>query len=70
MNFLWDVLEDEFKYPLVAWDIVCSSIEVGGLGIRKIGSFNQAILGKWIGVLFGHEVTHLWHPVIASKYGV
>uniref|UniRef100_A0A7N2LPM1 Magnesium transporter n=1 Tax=Quercus lobata TaxID=97700 RepID=A0A7N2LPM1_QUELO len=28
MNFLWDVLEDEFKYPLVAWDIVCSSIEI------------------------------------------
>lgn len=52
MNFLWDVLEDEFKYPLVAWDIVCSSIEVGGLGIRKIGSFNQAILGKWLGVFF------------------
>ena len=43
MNFLWDVLEDEFKYLLVAWDIVCSSIEVG-LGIRKVGSFKQAIL--------------------------
>ena len=51
MNFLWDVLEDEFKYLLVAWDIVCSSIEVG-LGIRKVGSFKQAILGKWIGVFF------------------
>lgn len=27
---------------VVAWDKVCSPIEIGGLRIRKIGSFNQA----------------------------
>ena len=49
----------------MAWDYVCSPIEVGGLGI---GNFNQTLLGKWLWH-FGHEVNHLWHQVIASKYG-
>lgn len=45
----------------------CSPIEVGGLGIRRIGNFNQALLGKdWH---FGQEVNHLWCQVIATKYG-
>lgn len=60
-------MEEEFKYPLVAWVKVCSPIEVGGLGIRMIGSFNQVLLGKWL-QRFGHEAIHLWHWVIVSKY--
>ena len=45
----------------------CSPIEVGGLGIRRIGNFNQALLGRdWH---FGQEVNHLWCQVIATKYG-
>ena len=41
-NFLWDSLEECFKYPLVAWEKVCLPLELGGLGIRKLVSFNQA----------------------------
>jgi len=66
-NFLWGALEEEFKYPLVSWVKVCSPIEVGGLGIRMIGSFNQVLLGKWL-QRFGHEAIHLWHWVIVSKF--
>lgn len=47
-NFLWGASEEVFKYPLVVWDKVCSPIEVGGLGIRKIANFYQALLGKWL----------------------
>ena len=38
------------------------------MGIRKIGLFNQALLGKWLW-RFGKEATYLWHQVIATKYG-
>ena len=67
-NFLWGSSEGSFKYPLVAWDKVCSPIEMGGLGIRNVVSFNQALLGKWL-CRYGHEVTHLWQRIISTKYG-
>lgn len=66
-NLLWGALQEEFKYLLVAWVKVCSPIKVGGLGVRRIGSFNQALLGKLLS-RFWHEATHLWHWVIVSKY--
>ena len=67
-NFLWGSFEGSFKYPLVAWDKVCSPIEMGGLGIRNVVSFNQALLGKWLW-RYRHEVSHLWRRVISTKYG-
>ena len=45
-NFLWGSSEGSFKYPLVAWEKVCVPVELGGLGIRSVASFNQALLGK------------------------
>ena len=65
-NFLWDASEDVFKYPLVAWDKVCLPVESGGLGIRRIGLFNKALLGKWLW-RFGKESNRLWHQVIAAS---
>ena len=67
-NFLWGSAVGCFKYPLVAWDKACLPVEMGGLGIRNVASFNQALLGKWLW-RYGHEVTHLWRRVISSKYG-
>ena len=34
-NFLWGSSEGSFKYPLVAWDKVCSPIERGRFGDKK-----------------------------------
>ena len=45
-DFLWVGLNDEAKIHLVDWDTVCSPISEGGLGIRKVRKFNQALLGK------------------------
>ena len=45
-NFLWGNFGDDPKIHLVKWDIVCSPISSGGLGIRKIRLFNEALLGK------------------------
>jgi hypothetical protein len=41
-------LNDEVKLHLVDWDTVCSPISEGGLGIRNVRKFNQALLGKWL----------------------
>ena len=67
-NFLWGSSKGSFKYPLVASDKMCSPVERGGLGIRSVVSFNQALLGNWLW-RFGHEATHLWRRVISTKYG-
>jgi len=47
-DFLWGELGEEFKYHLVSWFKVCSSISEGGLGIRNLMVFNRALLGKWL----------------------
>jgi hypothetical protein len=47
-DFLWGGLNDEAKLHLVDWDTVCSPIPEGGLGIRSLRKFNQALLGKWL----------------------
>ena len=47
---------------------MCLLVKMGGLWIRNVVSFNQALLGKWLW-RYGHEVTHLWQRVISKKYG-
>ena len=47
---------------------MCLPVETGGLGIRSVVSFNQALLGKWLW-RYGLEVSHLWRRAIFSKYG-
>jgi len=41
---------------------------VGGLGIRRLGNFNSALLGKWLW-RYGMETDALWRKVIEAKYG-
>ena len=38
------------------------------IGIRKITTFNKALLGKWLW-WFGNEETRLWRRVVAPKFG-
>ena len=41
-DFLWG----DFKTHLLGWDQLCMPIASGGLGIRKLTTFNKALLGK------------------------
>ena len=61
-DFLWGVS----KYHLVGWDKFCTPVANGGFGIRKITTFNKALLGKWLW-RFGKEEDQLWRRVVASK---
>ena len=47
-DFLWGGLDNEPKFHLIIWKKVCTLIQLGGLGIRSLSAFNQALLGKWL----------------------
>ena len=63
-DFLWR----DSKTHLVGWDKVCAPLENGGLGVRKLTTFNKALLRKWLW-RFGVEETRLWRRVVALKFG-
>ena len=56
------------KTHLLGWDKMCLPIANGGLGIRKLTTFNKALLGKWFW-RFGIEENRLWRRVVALKFG-
>ena len=63
-DFLWG----DSKLHLVGWDKVCAPLQNGGLGVRKLTTFNKALLGKWLWQ-FGIKETRLWRRVVALKFG-
>ena len=64
MDFLWR----DSKTHLVGWDKVCAPLENDGLRVRKLTTFNKALLGKWLW-WFGFEETRFWRRVVALKFG-
>ena len=47
---------------------MCAPLENGGLGVRKLTTFNKSLLGKWLWQ-FGIEETRLWRRVVPLKSG-
>ena len=45
-DFLWGCDGEVKRYHLVAWESICRPIESGGLGVRRLITFNRALLGK------------------------
>ena len=45
-DFLWNGIGGEPKIHLVNWAKVCKPVQVGELGIRRLGSLNSVLLGK------------------------
>ncbi|KAL4637913.1 hypothetical protein ACB092_03G112400 [Castanea dentata] len=67
-DFLWSGMNGDSKFHLVKWAKVCKPMQVGGLGIKRLRSFNTALLGKWLWS-YALETNTLWKRVIEAKYG-
>jgi hypothetical protein len=67
-NFLWGDSVEVTKFHLVNWDLICTPLSNGGLNIRSLRRFNEALLGKWLW-RFGVEREALWRQVVMVKYG-
>jgi hypothetical protein len=58
---------NEFKLHLVYCSKICSLKQTGGLGIRNLIQFNQAMLGKWLWCNTTKREL-LWRLVVETKY--
>lgn len=67
-GYLWGGNLENTKISWVSWDDICKPKKEGGLGIRDLGVFNIALVGKWIWRLLD-EKNRLWAKIIYSKYG-
>ncbi|CAJ2679133.1 unnamed protein product [Trifolium pratense] len=69
IKFFWGGCEDSRKISWVNWNSICLSKESGGLGVRCLREFSQALLGKWCWrMLVDRE--GLWFRVLAARYGI
>lgn len=66
-DFCWQGNSEARKIHLVAWDVVCTNLRRGGLGIRSLRTMNKAMLGK---ILWQVYTDHnaLWSRAIRYKY--
>ena len=46
-KFLWGSFGSDFKYHLVRWNVVKLPMLDGGLGVRDLRIFNEALEGRW-----------------------
>jgi len=67
-NFLWGGGNEATKIPWVKWDTVCLFMNKGGLRIKDLNKFNEALVGKWGWELVNNQ-NQLWARILMSKYG-
>ena len=68
-KFLWAWCRDNRSIAWVRWEDVCKPLEEGGLGIKDVKIFNNALLAKWKWRLMNDE-RGKWKDIPVSKYGL
>ncbi|KAL5557445.1 hypothetical protein UlMin_039681 [Ulmus minor] len=67
-SFWWGYSSNSRKLLcLKAWDSICKPKACGGLGLRKMGDFNRALLAEW-GWNLLTNATSLYLSVLRSRY--
>ncbi|CAL8168851.1 unnamed protein product [Prunus armeniaca] len=66
-NFFWGGSEKRSRVHLCQWDLVCRPKSKGGLGFKKTGAMNQALLAK-IGWRLHIKDEGLWAKIYKAKY--
>ncbi|KAK5842768.1 hypothetical protein PVK06_005159 [Gossypium arboreum] len=65
---MWWICKDKGRrWAMLAWDKVCFTKGMGGLGFRDLRLFNLAFLGRLVWRLFTIKYTLCYH-VLSSKY--
>lgn len=47
-DFLWNRLDGQMGKSRVSWEVVCSPVKYGGLGMKRLGMWNRCMLFKHI----------------------
>ncbi|PNX79011.1 ribonuclease H, partial [Trifolium pratense] len=68
-NFLWGGGLEDKKLCWVKWEHVCLPKEKGGLGVKTLDLFNQALLSKWKWRCV-NEPDALWTDLLKFRYEV
>ena len=66
-RFLWGKTGTERYIAFISWKKICGSTETGGLAIRDIKNFNQALLLKLVWQL-ASGADKLWVQIFRAKY--
>ncbi|KAK2454898.1 putative mitochondrial protein [Trifolium repens] len=67
-NFLWGGGLIDKRLCWVSWDQICLPKERGGLGVKNLSLFNNALLGKWKWRLL-NEGDAIWADLLRLRYG-
>jgi len=65
---IWGGSEDHRKIAWINWETICTPKYARGLGVRWIGAFNLALLGKWCWRMLTDK-KGLWYRVLKARYG-
>jgi hypothetical protein len=66
-NFIWGSAEENQSWHSVSWDNICKPKNQGGLGIRRIKHYNQALLMKLAWNIINNP-SAMWVKILKAKY--